>query len=699
MDDVFLSFDARDAVSAEVTAAALRTRGLTVFAQHWYRTAGDAWSETLQRRMSDCRAAVLLLGPHGMGRWQQRERELAMEQHAEAPSFRVIPVLLPGGEPALGLLSLYVWVDLREQPDAPGGLDLLAAATLGDPIGARGESAVQATRASICPYRGLNPFREEDAAVFRGRQVFTRRLLEKVEKADFLAVVGPSGSGKSSVVQAGLVPRLRRGLGRGPWEVAQLTPTGRPLRALAAEMTRLLEPEASEVERLAALGQLEQAFAQGHVRLGDVVERILETQRGTKRLLLVVDQWEELYALCSDGSARTRFIELVLEATGAGVPLVVVLTLRADFYQDALGYRPLADRLQDAVVNLGLMTREELEQAIELPAAQVHLGFEPGLVERLLEQVLGQPGSLPLLEFVLAELWRTRSGQRLTHEAYEAIGELKGAIAHRVERLHGVLSAAEQEAVRHLFLDHLVQLGEGDRGTRRRAAASELTDGQRELSRRLATERLLVVGRDLASGQETVEVAHEALLTQWSRLQAWLAEDREFLLWRARLGQALALWEDARRDPRNLLGGRPCPSATLAVGARPKPDARRARVHRGECPGRGDSRLRARRAAAPRARVGQGPGPDAVRGRQPPAQVGVGSGGRGAAGDRSGRGCDVVPSAGRGPPPSQPGAAGHGCRSFHARQRSKPQHLAGRRIRPDRHRVRCWPGQSRAAAA
>ena len=232
--------------------------------------------------------------------------------------------------------------------------------------------------------------------------------------------------------EPGWCPTYGAGTVGAVWDVVTLVPGDRPLHALAAALIPLLEPEMTETDRLVEVGKLASYLAEGHVSLRDVVARALEKQPGTDRLLLVVDQWEELYTLSQDEQARRRFLDEVLEATAVG-PLSVVFTLRGDFFGHVLGYRPLADRLQDAVVNLGPMTREELEQAVEAPAHKVGLTFEPGLVKRILDDVGEEPGNLPLLEFVLTELWEERRGGQLLHAAYEAMGEVQGAIARRAE--------------------------------------------------------------------------------------------------------------------------------------------------------------------------------------------------------------------------------------------------------------------------
>jgi hypothetical protein len=262
-------------------------------------------------------------------------------------------------------------------------------------------------------------------------------------------------------------------------------------------------------------------------------------------VLIVVDQFEELYTLTSDEEARRRFLDELLAASSrAGSKANIALTLRGDFVGRALAYRPLSDRLQDAQINLGPMTREELEWAIRKPAEKIQLEFEPGLIRRILNDVGDEPGNLPLLEFVLKELWDKRRGRLLLNETYDAIGGLQGAVATKADELLKGLSSAEQKILQRVFL-RIVRPSEGGLDTRRRAAFAELPPEGVDLVVKLANERLLVTNQSASGLEQTVEVAHEALISNWSTLRAWVNEDREFLLWRDRLGPLAAEWERA----------------------------------------------------------------------------------------------------------------------------------------------------------
>src|SRR6202048_4060887 len=404
-----------------------------------------------------------------MGSWQQREVDVVLDLQSRDANVPVIPVLLPGCEPPLGFLRQLTWVDLRIQT-LDLGIPILAKAVRGEAPGPDLQKHLDSVRASICPYRGLLHFREEDAPFFFGREAAVDKLTTAVQSQPFVAVVGASGSGKSSVVRAGLVPRLRSDR-RTAWETVILVPTDQPLKALARAIVPLLVPTMGEVDRLAEATKLAEHFRSGTISLYDIVERILEKQSGTDRVLIVVDQFEELYTLTSDEEARRRFLDEFLAASSrAGSKANVALTLNGDFVGRALAYRPLSDRLQDAQINLGPMTREELECAICKPAQKIQLEFEPGLVRRILKDVGDQPGNLPLLEFVLKELWDKRHGRVLLNESYDKMGGLQGAVATKADELLRGLSSAEQKILQRVFLRIVRPSTESSLDTRRRAA-------------------------------------------------------------------------------------------------------------------------------------------------------------------------------------------------------------------------------------
>ncbi len=436
--------------------------------------------------------------------------------------------------------------------------------------GARhGQAVPGAVPAVPCPYRGLSAFREEDAPCFFGRDRFTREVVKAVPRRAFLAVIGPSGSGKSSLIFGGVLPLLR---GDPAWLIASLRPGDRPCYNLAAALLPLLEPGMKEADRLGETRKIVQGLERGDYTLEDVLRRALDKHPPASRLLLVVDQAEELYALCREPGERERFLDQVLSLTRGrrpGAPsFTVLLTLRADFLGHALLHRPLADALQHADLKLGPMSRNELQEAVEGPAKRAGVQTEEGLTERILSAVREGPGHLPLLQFALTLLWARQQDGQMTHAAYEAIGGVERALADYASEVYEQLEPEEQERARHVFLQ-LIRPGQGTEDTRRLAGRAEVGDANWELVTRLATGRLVVTGRDPSTGEETVEVVHEALIREWGQLRAWLEEAREFRIWQERLRGAMRQWEASGQDDGALLRGAPLAEAEAWLVWRP----------------------------------------------------------------------------------------------------------------------------------
>ncbi|WP_133510916.1 TIR domain-containing protein, partial [Candidatus Thiosymbion oneisti] len=579
---LFISYNSRDHDQVAAVREQLRARGISSFLDREHLIKGLPWPEALERALTQAAAVAVFLGPHGLGDWQRREMGFALDRQAREEgtggAFPVIPVLLPGADPTVGFLFLNTWVDLRRELLDPQELAGIVRAIRGEGIGRQPSAA----RVDVCPYRGLEIFREQDAAFYYGREAFTERLVEAVLSRNLVAVVGPSGSGKSSLVQAGLLPKLRRQRPPNPtWDAATFTPGERPDHRLAAALLPLLEPDLGKTDQEIQATKLGKALAGGDAHLESIVERLLKEAAGTDRLLLVADQFEELFTTTPDVH-RGPFLDRLLQALERA-PLTLVVTLRADFYGHVLSLsRAFADRIeQGGTVNLGPMTRDELARSIREPATQVGLHFEPGLEDQILSDVAEQPGNLPLLEFALTALWDKRKGDLITHAAYQASGGVSGAIATRAEFEYDRLSLEQQQIARRLFT-RLVRAAapeEGNQDTRRRARFAELEPGAESIVRGLTKARLLVTSNDDpsvstaetepeaddpttnqqptdTSGQgPSVEIAHEALIRNWERLRGWLNQDREFLLWRQRLDQARTQWEQVEKDPGSLLRG------------------------------------------------------------------------------------------------------------------------------------------------
>ena len=427
-----------------------------------------------------------------------------------------------------------------------------------------------------CPYRGLQTFEAEHAEFFFGREAPIAQLvttLATLHPSDssaaeggnapirFLVVIGASGSGKSSLVRAGLVPALQHGAlpGSDQWTVVMLKPGSRPLEELATRIAPVLY---ERTEQLTATRHLLDNLMDDGRALRLALRLAWKTKSPGQMLVLIVDQFEEIFTLCQEEAERHRFIENLLYAASSEGEVMIVLTMRADFYHRCAAYRDLATRISTQQLLVGPMNEVELRRAIERPAHQVGLRFEPGLVDMMLADVAQQSGALPLLQHALLELWEQRESGVLTLQAYHDSGGVAGAIAQRAEVVYAAFTAEEQAIVRRILL-HLIQLGEGTEDTRRRVRKAELLPHSAQAADvesvilRLADARLVTTTRDLVSGAEHVDVAHEALIREWGRLRQWLDEDREFLLWQQRLRTMVQQWQQSRQDEGALLRGTP----------------------------------------------------------------------------------------------------------------------------------------------
>jgi WD40 repeat protein/DNA-binding SARP family transcriptional activator len=417
------------------------------------------------------------------------------------------------------------------------------------------------------PYKGLRAFQEADAADFFGREGLVQQLLDRLDdgaaggESRFLAVVGPSGSGKSSIVKAGLIPALRDGAlpGSEKWFVAEMTPGSHPFTQLEMALWPVaVEPPPDLVEPM----------RRDNGGLLRTLRRILPDEPGVQ-LLLVIDQFEELFTLVEDEDERTLFVDSLLAALWAPhSPLRLVVTLRADFYDRPLQRQHLGQLLRENTEIVLPLNATELTWAIREPARRLGVGLEEGLVTAIVADVADQAGALPLLQYALTELFERRQNQRIGRAAYEAIGGVQSALSRRAEALYSELDEPGQAAARQLFL-RLVTLGEGAEDTRRRALRSELfslagewrSGGAGEKSAitqvidRFGAARFLTFDHDPQTRAPTVEVAHEALLREWPRLRGWLAESRDDVRWQRLLAVAAAEWQQAEQEEGYFLHG------------------------------------------------------------------------------------------------------------------------------------------------
>ena len=484
------------------------------------------------------------------------EMAVALDRATRDAGFRVFPVLLPGldrfdPDTLPPFLRTRTWVDLRRGPDSTRALDDLARAVRGLPFGPH----VGEPLPGRCPYRGLQSFDEEHAELFYGRDRDVQRLVEQLKAGRFLAVVGPSGSGKSSLVRAGVIPALRAGAlpGSERWSFIVLRPGAEPLTALAA---RLLD-----VAGEASMHSTVDALADEARTLHLCASRALAQADPLTRMVLVIDQFEEIFTLGDDEHARRAFLDnLVYASTVPGGRSVVVVTMRADLYGRLASY-PTTAQLAAAHHSLvGPLDEDGLRDAIEQPARTVGLDLEPGLADVILEDFAHEPGGLPLLEHALLETWNCHRGGILTLADYRDSGGVSHALAERAEAAYAELPEPRRRLARRILL-RLTRPGEEAEDTRRRASLEELVTDAAErpeveaVVRELAGARLLTVGGDAADGT-SVDVAHEALIRGWPRLRSWIEDERRDLLVHRRLTDAARDWAAAGRDRSALLRGR-----------------------------------------------------------------------------------------------------------------------------------------------
>ncbi|NCS30183.1 MAG: SUMF1/EgtB/PvdO family nonheme iron enzyme [Microcystis aeruginosa F13-15] len=406
----------------------------------------------------------------------------------------------------------------------------------------------------ICPYKGLLYFdcNEEDPKYFYGREELTDQLLDKIRQSDFLAIVGSSGSGKSSVLRAGLLHQLQQGrklAGSSNWKIKILVPTEHPMQSLAEIF---LDSNLSLIERALQLKQAKELLADGSEGL-----KLLIEASDTRRFVIVVDQFEEVFTLCQDGNERQQFLECLLGAVEkAQGKLCLILAMRADFWGKCLEqeYSGLGKKIQENLVSVTPMKPEQLREAIALPAQQVSLGVEEALIEQMLREIEGSPGSLPLLEYTLTRLWEETTDNQLKLATYVNLGGISGTLNRRATEVYQQFNDTERQIAKQVFLC-LTQLGEGTEDTRRRVLKPDLMTEKHsqfqieQVIQKLANEKLIVTDEQTGKGDVSqrvvvIDVAHEALIRGWDLLREWLDENRDALRKQRKIEEEAKYWLD-----------------------------------------------------------------------------------------------------------------------------------------------------------
>ncbi|MEO8476883.1 MAG: adenylate/guanylate cyclase domain-containing protein [Actinomycetota bacterium] len=390
-----------------------------------------------------------------------------------------------------------------------------------------------------CPFKGLATFEVADVDLFFGRERLIAEMVARIVGSSFLGVVGPSGSGKSSTVRAGLAPAVAAGVlpGSEAWIRVVARPGEHPMRSLDRSLYAAL-PEGMRASLAGA---------------GDSLQAAIDLLPEQTRLFIVIDQFEEVFTTCRDESEREMFIsELAGAVRDVSDRIVIVIAVRADFYGRCAAYPELAELLGTNHVLVGPMTAEEYRRAIEGPIRRAGLRIDPVLVDALVAEVVDEPGGLPLLSTALFELWGHRERRRIEMEAYVKTGGVKGAVARLAERAFNDLNETQQVVVRSVML-RLADVDGSGSAVRRRVPLAEF---EAEENPDIARVLDVLTGQRLITVSEgTVEVAHEALLREWPRLEEWLEEDRASRRHRRHLTTAAKEWQVGGLDTAELYRG------------------------------------------------------------------------------------------------------------------------------------------------
>lgn len=567
MNRVFVSYSRRNKNFAERIARDLSDAGLDVWVDWRQIHAGELWQNEIFRGIERCDMLVACLSPDSVeSDWVQREINTAREQEKF-----IIPVMAINAMRQLQDNAALKWLldvhfinfETRYEEAFPELLNALP--------GKRrvGVYDILAPDKIPNPFKGLEAFQQTDSHFFFGRDRLIERGIKRLAQKDrvrSLAVVGASGSGKSSLVRAGIIPQLRKEAlpGSDRWHVTIFTPGMMPIDALAQRLSPLIPNMES--------GQIAERLLTVPASLNNFIEDIVNESGGgdDKRLVLVIDQFEEAFTRAGDKERQIFFDQIHHAASVKGGNSQIIITMRADFFDRLSHYPKLAELFeQENMIIATEMTAAELLQSIEGPAEAVGLKYEDGLSQRILDEVLRQPGSLPLLEYALKELYERRDGVNLTNAAYDQIGGVRRALARHAEDIYTGLIAAQQSIMRRILL-RLVEITEEGEATRRRVNRAELNFRDvddvavQELIDLMtaSSSRLLITSREIKASDDIttppitwIEVSHEALIREWDRFKGWVAENIESLRYGSELLKAATDWRQGNRDKAYLVTG------------------------------------------------------------------------------------------------------------------------------------------------
>lgn len=562
---IFLSHSSVDKPQVEQLAYRLKDLGFNVWLDKWSLIPGDPWQEEIEKALEECNCCLVLIGKEGsVGPWQNVEMRSAIDYQVTKRSLRVIPVLLPNssrGDPSRlpAFLRRTTWVEFRFSLDEPENFQRLV-------CGIRGEKPLIKTKSntSANPYRGLDVFDIQHTRFFFGRSAVVEWLINSIRPNDllsskthfndnrFLAIIGASGSGKSSLARAGLLAALRQGVlpNSQNWPQIIFKPGEKPLQSLALA---IVSHENFQESHQYPLSQVIESFFKSSLTLHYLSLEWLKGDR-QRRIVVLIDQFEEIFTMCQSDSERKLFLDNILnaafEATGQ---VLVILTIRADFYPNLTNYEELSRAIERHQYLINPMSKIELTECIEMPAQLVGCQVEPLVIEDLIKDSMKQPGSLPFMQYALTQLWEQRSEQQqLLLREYRKFGGITGAVEQQANKIYKYLTLEQQKECRLIFR-RLVQVSESAPNTRRRAQIDEFSGSQKMILRLLIDERLLTTHRE--ADKELVEISHEALLDGWGLLSEWISSEKELIHIQNQMASAAHLWESNSQHSDWLLMG------------------------------------------------------------------------------------------------------------------------------------------------
>ncbi len=543
--DVFVSYDRDDEPIVEAIVDELRGLGVTAWRDRDSGSGGDRFISTIESAMSRSSACAVFVRGVPTG-WHDEELQLALDLSVSNSEFRVIPVLLPESiddSELPGWLRIRTWVDLRADPLSPSQIERLRDAIQGIPAASDDEARN--------PYVGLRAFTEHEHGLCFGRDDDAQKAFSRLATSPSLFIIGPSGVGKSSFINAELIPMLLERVDGGePPEIFVIRPGIRPVRELAAAFA------ASAGE----LSELSRGLQRKRSTLALALRELRRCSPTVHRPVLVVDQLEQLFADQVDEEERNAFADNLIEAVEDG-QLTLVSGLRSDAYRLLDAHPRFADMVSSNLMRLDQLTHEQLRAAVVEPARAVGLGLQAGLAELVLRDLRTASEPLPLLQHGLYTLYDNSNRRTLTVRTYEQIGGVNGALARHADQVFESLSAQDQAVARHVLAYRLLApLGES-RYTGQLVAVSALVSDRApepHLSRvleRLTEDRLLAKA-SLADGTEVVEITHDALSECWPRLRGWLKESETERLALAHLATEARDWDQNDRAASYLVSGR-----------------------------------------------------------------------------------------------------------------------------------------------